>query len=68
MTDSILTEYLLAFGVCKMRLGANVFGARLARRRITIRCTGAAKSGVFKWTIKRRRPVIDDVIASNNDR
>ena len=30
--------------------------------RLTIQCTRAAKSGVFKWTISRRRRVIGDVI------
>ena len=33
----------------------------MANRRITMQCTGAAKPGVFKWTITRRGPVIADV-------
>ena len=32
------------------------------KRHVTIQCTRAAKSGVFKWTISRRRRVIGDVI------
>ena len=31
-----------------------------------MQCKGAAKSGVFKWTIIRRGPVIDGVMQSNN--
>ena len=31
-----------------------------------MQCKGAAKSGVFKWTITRRGPVIEGVMQSNN--
>ncbi len=35
--------------------------ASFPKRRITKKCTRAAKSGVLKWTISRRRRVILDV-------
>ena len=36
--------------------------------RITKKCTGAAKPGVFKWTITRRGPVILDVMRQRQTR
>jgi hypothetical protein len=37
-----------------------------AKRGITVQCTGAAKPGVFTWTIHRRGPVIADVRSLNH--
>ena len=41
------------------------FGFNKTKKGITMQCTGAAKSGVFKWTITRLGPVIADVGQQN---